>query len=442
MAIGGEIPAAPGAGLEQLLAGSGDLLTDLGAIAKSLKNILGRTEKGEGFLGAITSNSEESEKLGSNFNATLRSLNSILAKVDRGKGLAGRLLIDEKYGKETSESLAGAIRSVQSLLAQIDEGVRTGNGAIPALLSDPEGKKKIYALVDNLSVTAAGLVKITENLQSGSGAIPILLHDAQFGKAFTGNLRSLSEHLDSISRKLDEGQGTAGKLINDPSVFDAANHLVVGVNESAILRWLIKDRQKAGIKKEYQRRGPRPGRRRGADARAPAVKLLITGGAGFIGSHLADRRLAKGDRVVVLDDFNDFYDPRVKRGNVAAHLRHPQYRLVEGDIRDRALVFRLFAEEQFDGVLHFAARAGVRPSLTQPVLYEEVNCVATLAPARGGRRPRQAAFRLRFVVVGLRDQCEAALLRGGSHRPADLPVRNDQARGRAPGLQLRTTCTA
>ncbi len=107
------------------------------------------------------------------------------------------------------------------------------------------------------------------------------------------------------------------------------------------------------------------------------MKLLITGGAGFIGSHLADRRLAKGDRVVVLDDFNDYYDPRVKRGNVAAHLADPRYRLVEGDIRDRALVFRLFEEERFDGVLHLAARAGVRPSLTQPVLYEEVNCVAT-----------------------------------------------------------------
>ena len=249
--IGGEIPPAPGAGLEQLLAGSGDILTDLGAIAKSLRNILGRTEKGEGFLGAITSNSEESEQLGNNFNATLHSLNAILARIEHGRGLAGRLLIDEKYGRETSDSLAGAIKSVQSLLAKIDEGVRTGSGAIPALLSDPEGKKKIYALVDNLALTAEGLVKITENLQKGNGAIPILLHDAQFGKAFTANLKSLSEHLDSISRKLDDGQGTAGKLINDPSVFDGANRLVVGVNESALLRWLIKDRQKAGIKKEY-----------------------------------------------------------------------------------------------------------------------------------------------------------------------------------------------
>jgi UDP-glucuronate 4-epimerase len=108
------------------------------------------------------------------------------------------------------------------------------------------------------------------------------------------------------------------------------------------------------------------------------VKILITGGAGFIGSHLADRRLSRGDRLVVLDDFNDFYDPAIKRSNVASHLGNSNYRLVEGDIRDRALVFRLFSEERFDAVLHLAARAGVRPSLTRPVLYEEVNCVATL----------------------------------------------------------------
>jgi UDP-glucuronate 4-epimerase len=108
------------------------------------------------------------------------------------------------------------------------------------------------------------------------------------------------------------------------------------------------------------------------------VKLLVTGGAGFIGSHFADRRLARGDRVVVLDDFNDFYDPEAKRRNVAPHLGNPRYRLVEGDIRDRERVSGLFREEGFDAVVHLAARAGVRPSLSQAVLYEEVNCVGTL----------------------------------------------------------------
>ncbi len=108
------------------------------------------------------------------------------------------------------------------------------------------------------------------------------------------------------------------------------------------------------------------------------MRLLITGGAGFIGSHLADRRLARGDRVVALDDFNDFYDPDRKRANVAPHAADRNYRLVEGDIRDRSLLARLFEEEAFDAVLHLAARAGVRPSIAQPVLYEEVNVVGTL----------------------------------------------------------------
>ncbi|HZI66864.1 MAG TPA: NAD-dependent epimerase/dehydratase family protein [Thermoanaerobaculia bacterium] len=108
------------------------------------------------------------------------------------------------------------------------------------------------------------------------------------------------------------------------------------------------------------------------------MNVLVTGGAGFIGSHFTARLLARGDRVVIFDDFNDFYDPELKRENVAPFASYPDFRLVEGDIRDRALVFRTFAEERFDAVAHLAARAGVRPSLRQPVLYEEVNCVATL----------------------------------------------------------------
>ena len=249
--IGGQIPASQNAGIEKLLEGSGDLLTDLSAIAKSLRAILGRTEQGEGFLGAITSNSAESEQLGNSLNAALHSLTAVLRRVESGQGLVGKLLIDEKYGRETSASLANAVKSVERLLGQIDEGVRTGNGAIPALLSDPAGKQKVFALVDNLAVAAGNLARVTENLEKGNGALPILLHDEEFGRAFTGNLRSFAKSLDSIGKKLDDGTGTAGKLINDPSLFDAANRLAVGVNESALLRWLIKDRQKAGIQKEY-----------------------------------------------------------------------------------------------------------------------------------------------------------------------------------------------
>jgi len=102
-------------------------------------------------------------------------------------------------------------------------------------------------------------------------------------------------------------------------------------------------------------------------------KILVTGGAGFIGSTLTERLLARGDRIVCLDDFDDFYDPAIKRRNLTTALAAPDFRLVEGDICDLPLLQSLFAEERFDVVVHIAARAGVRPSILQPLLYQKVN---------------------------------------------------------------------
>ena len=106
-------------------------------------------------------------------------------------------------------------------------------------------------------------------------------------------------------------------------------------------------------------------------------RILVTGGAGFIGSHLAERLLSMQCSVTVLDDFNDYYDPALKRANVAPHLANPSYSLVEGDIRDAELLGRIFDNARFDMVVHLAARAGVRPSLKQAPLYCDVNVVDT-----------------------------------------------------------------
>ena len=104
-------------------------------------------------------------------------------------------------------------------------------------------------------------------------------------------------------------------------------------------------------------------------------RVLVTGGAGFIGSHVASSLLSRGDEVTVLDNFNDFYDPAIKRANAAALLGA---RIVTGDIRDEALVAKLFAEGRFDAVMHLAAMAGVRPSLLDPLHYADVNVRGTL----------------------------------------------------------------
>lgn len=108
-------------------------------------------------------------------------------------------------------------------------------------------------------------------------------------------------------------------------------------------------------------------------------KILVTGGAGFIGSHLVDNLLAEGARqVCVLDNFNEFYDSRIKRANLAQHADNPQFKLYEADICRAETLREIFAENEFDAVVHLAAWAGVRPSLLNPKLYTEVNVNGTL----------------------------------------------------------------
>ena len=108
------------------------------------------------------------------------------------------------------------------------------------------------------------------------------------------------------------------------------------------------------------------------------MKILVTGGAGFIGSHLVERLLGGGHEVHVLDSFHDYYDPQIKWANLVAFREDPRLRIIEGDILDAERVDRLFDEYHYEKVAHLAARAGVRPSIEDPLAYEEVNCRGTL----------------------------------------------------------------
>jgi UDP-glucuronate 4-epimerase len=108
------------------------------------------------------------------------------------------------------------------------------------------------------------------------------------------------------------------------------------------------------------------------------MRVLVTGGAGFIGSHLVERLLEQDHEVVCFDNFNDFYDPRIKRRNVQAAFTNPRYTLVDGDILDMELLERVFREGGFDTVVHLAAYAGVRPSIESPQQYQKVNVEGTV----------------------------------------------------------------
>ncbi|MDD5645114.1 MAG: GDP-mannose 4,6-dehydratase [bacterium] len=107
------------------------------------------------------------------------------------------------------------------------------------------------------------------------------------------------------------------------------------------------------------------------------MKILVTGGAGFIGSSLIGRILEEGSEVVCLDDFNDYYDPAVKRRNIRLFMKAENFSLRECDIRDFENIKKIVENGRFDCIVHFAARAGVRPSIEKPLLYEQVNISGT-----------------------------------------------------------------
>lgn len=114
--------------------------------------------------------------------------------------------------------------------------------------------------------------------------------------------------------------------------------------------------------------------------------VLVTGGAGFIGSHVCEALLARGTPVIALDNFDEFYEPSVKRRNVAACLALPGFVLIEGDIRDAELIDRLHTDHRPAAVIHLAARAGVRPSIEKPLLYQDVNVRGTAVLLEAARK--------------------------------------------------------
>ena len=117
------------------------------------------------------------------------------------------------------------------------------------------------------------------------------------------------------------------------------------------------------------------------------MNFLVTGGAGFIGSHVCERLLRDGHRVWAFDDLNDFYDPQVKRRNLREIQTVVQpFEFFHGDLTDRAALDELFGSVKFDQVIHLAARAGVRPSLDQPALYQRVNVEGTVNVLEAARK--------------------------------------------------------
>ncbi|HWW60711.1 MAG TPA: MlaD family protein [Thermoanaerobaculia bacterium] len=252
------IPAQRQTNVDQLLSSGEDLVDNLVQISYSLKNVLGRVDRGEGLLGEITTNAETKQRLTDTLLTTLNKTNAALAHMESGKGVLGKLVYDDAYANQLTASLASAATSLQTITGNVEKSFANGSGALPALITDPDGKKRVVELMDNLKTTSANLAAFTDTMQKGEGLVPRLLNDKEYGDKALGEFAGLIVQLNDVVKKINQGQGTAGKIITDPSVYESVNDILIGINESKLLRWLIRNRQGAGIQKRYEEQQKAP----------------------------------------------------------------------------------------------------------------------------------------------------------------------------------------
>jgi phospholipid/cholesterol/gamma-HCH transport system substrate-binding protein len=240
---GAPIPAAQATNVDALLASGEDVMGNVVAISSSLNKVLARIERGEGLLGELTSDSESSRSLRASLLGTSETLQRVANKIDTGQGPLPRLLND----RALADQLAQSMNRLQALLTEAE----SGKGLLPGLLNDPNAKAQLDDTLASLRQATQNLQSFTANLEQSDALVPRLVKDEAYGREVSEQLRQTVQNLNEVSRKLSRGNGSAAKLINDPQIYDAVNDIVVGVNQSKLLRWLIRNRQKKGIETRY-----------------------------------------------------------------------------------------------------------------------------------------------------------------------------------------------
>ncbi len=240
---GDEIPAALPTDVDDLIASGADVVDHIVLTAQSLSTILGRMERGEGLLGELVA-ARDDERITDTVIRTLESVERLTNEVEAGGGVLGRLLTDEELG----DRLASSLDTIDETLTLL----REGDGLAPALIHDTELKTRFESTMADTQVAAADLRAIAADLRDADGLLPRLLTDEELSESLTTEVEQLLQRLNSTLEKVAEGDGTAARLINDPAIHEALDDLVVGINESKMLRWLVRNRQKAGIRKRYK----------------------------------------------------------------------------------------------------------------------------------------------------------------------------------------------
>ncbi len=245
---GGQVPSMKTSAVETLMQSGQDVMTNLFEISTALKSILDRLDRGEGLLGELMSNPETGRTLTDALVETLDSVKEVASKIEHGEGTLPRMITD----RELADRFVSAVGRIENLLARYEQA----DGLLPTLMTDPVTKERFDSTLGSLEAAAKDLSALTTQLKEGKGLLPRLLNDEQYGTDVTRKLDDLLGRLDRLAKDLESGDGTAAKLIHDPEIYLAIKDIIAGVNESALLRWAIRNRQKAGAEKRLDEEGP------------------------------------------------------------------------------------------------------------------------------------------------------------------------------------------
>jgi phospholipid/cholesterol/gamma-HCH transport system substrate-binding protein len=216
-----------------------DIAENLNDITVSLREILGPMERGEGVLGQLIQNPEFGMEGLERLSEVVKDLESMTGRLRAGEGFVGRAIFDEAFAARIDDLGAG-IENLSSLTACL----APGEGALCDLLA--QGGDLQLALAD-LRDSAASLKGFAERLDSSEGLLAKLVDDPEFSKQLADDLARTLNDLASIAGKIDRGEGTLGALINERGVYEGAEEVLAGVNDSKFARWLLRHYRKKGI---------------------------------------------------------------------------------------------------------------------------------------------------------------------------------------------------
>jgi phospholipid/cholesterol/gamma-HCH transport system substrate-binding protein len=146
------------------------------------------------------------------------------------------------------DNAESAVGHLDGILSQVE----SGDGAVAALLNDPATRDKVEKSLDAMSTLTQDLAALVADIKEGEGLLATMLFDKEYGAEVREDIQKMIMNLRVLSDRLEQGDGTLGQLINDPQVYEAMNDIIVGVDESKMLRWLVRNRQKSGIKVRYE----------------------------------------------------------------------------------------------------------------------------------------------------------------------------------------------